>query len=237
MLPATVLLPAIAVAGYFFESVFGFGGTVIFLGLSGLFFDFRDMVQVSMVVSATCSTAILVQTWRHFNRRHYLRVLAFCAPFVIIGTWLIGALQSIWLLKCFAVLLIAYGLQGLLAPKFTPPRAVTYFFVMLGGFIQGLFTTGGPFILMGYRRFFANKTELKATMAAFFLTANLWRMAQTIADGTATPQQLGASLWLCIPVIIGVWLGHLVHVKLSEQLFQRGLLASMTAVGLLLLFK
>lgn len=237
MLPASLLLPAIALSAYFFESVFGFGGTVIFLGLSGLFFDFREMVQLSMVVSATCSAAILVQTWRHFNRKHYLRVLAFSAPFVIIGTWLIGTLQSVWLLKCFAVLLVAYGLQGLLAPKFTPPRSVTYFFVMLGGLIQGVFTTGGPFILMGYRRFFANKTELKATMAAFFLTANIWRMAQTTLDGTTTLAQLSSSLWLAVPVVIGVWLGHLVHVKLPEHLFQRGLLASMTAVGVLLLLK
>lgn len=237
MLSASFLLPAIAMAAYFFESVFGFGGTVIFLGLSGLFFDFREMVQVSMVVSATCSAAILVQTWRHFNRTHYLRILMFSAPFVVLGTWLIGALQSIWLLKCFAVLLITYGLQGLLAPKFTPPRSVTYFFVMLGGLIQGVFTTGGPFILMGYRRFFANKTGLKATMAAFFLTANLWRMGQTVTDGTTTVDQLASSLWLAIPVIIGVWLGHMVHVKLPEYLFQRGLLISMTAVGVLLMFK
>lgn len=238
MLPAApLLLPLIAATGYFFESVFGFGGTVIFLGLSGLLFDFRDMVQVSMVVSATCSITILVQTWRHFNRRHYLRVLAVCAPFVVLGTWLIGAVQVAWLLNCFALLLIGYGLQGLIVPKFTPPRSVAYFFVMLGGLVQGAFTTGGPFILMGYRRFFADKTELKATMAAFFLTANLWRMAQTMLDGTVTPAQLSSSLWLSIPVIIGVWLGHIVHVRISEKTFQHGLMIGLTAVGVLLLFK
>ena len=231
------LLPLIAAAAYFFESVFGFGGTVIFLGLGGLFFDFRDMVQVSMVVSSTCSAAILVQTWRHFNGKHFMGVMAFSLPFVIIGTWLIGALQTDWLLKSFALMLIVYGAQGLLLPNFVPPRSVTYFFVMLGGLIQGVFTTGGPFILMGYRRYFANKTELKATMAAFFLTANLWRMAQTVIDGTIMPAQLASSLWLAIPVIIGVVLGHMVHMRISEKNFQRGLLVSMTAVGVLLLFK
>lgn len=237
MTTSSALLALLAACGYFFESIFGFGGTVIFLGLGGLVFDFRDMLQVAMVVSATSSATILVQTWRHMNRRHYLRVLALCAPFVVLGTWLIGAAQVTWLLKCFALLLIAYGLQGLLAPRFTPPRSVAYLFVMLGGFIQGVFTTGGPFILMGYRRFFDNKTELKATMAAFFLTANLWRMGQIVIDGTLSGQQLASSLWLAVPVIIGVVLGHRVHLRISEQLFQRGLLVSMTAVGTLLLLK
>lgn len=230
-------LALIAFIAYFFESVFGFGGTVIFLGLAGIFFDFKTMVQVSMVVSSACSAAILLQTWRHFNWRHYARVMGIALPFVILGTAMIGALQSLWLLKIFAVLLIAYGLQGLVFPRFAPPRAVAYGFVALGGIIQGVFTTGGPFILMGYRRFFANKTELKATMAAFFLTSNLWRMGQTVWDGTVTPAQLGSSLWLAVPVAAAVIAGHFVHVRLSEKLFQQGLLAAMTAIGVLLLFK
>lgn len=233
----SLLLAIIAFTGYFFESVFGFGGTVIFLGLAGLFFDFKLMVQVSMVVSATCSAAILLQTWRHFNRGHFIRIMAVSLPFIILGTAMIGVLQSTWLLKAFAVLLIAYGAQGLLLPSFAPPRSVSYFFVALGGLIQGVFTTGGPFILMGYRRFFADKTELKATMAAFFLTANLWRMGQTVWEGTVAPAQLAASLWLAGPVIVAVLAGHYVHVRLSEKLFQRGLLAAMTAVGVLLLLK
>ncbi len=233
----SLLLPLIAASAYFFESVFGFGGTVIFLGVGGLLFDFRDMVQITMVVSAASSAAILVQTWRHISWRHYVRVMAVSAPFVIVGTWLIGVLQVDWLLNCFAVLLIAYGLQGLAFPRFTPPRSVTWLFVMLGGLIQGVFTTGGPFILMGYRRFFDNKTELKATMAAFFLSANLWRMGQTVYEGTITTTQLMTSLWLVIPVIIGVVLGHMVHLRISEKLFQRGLMTGMTAVGILLLFK
>ncbi len=231
------LLAVIAFTAYFFESVFGFGGTVIFLGLAGIFFDFKQMVQVSMVVSSTCSVAILLQTWRHFNRAHFIKIFAIALPFIIVGTALIGLLQSLWLLKIFAVLLIAYGVQGLLFPSFTPPRGVAYGFVALGGVIQGVFTTGGPFVLMGYRRFFTNKTELKATMAGFFLASNLWRMGQTLWDGTTTVPQLASSLWLAVPVAFAVVAGHFVHVRLSEKLFQRGLLAAMTAVGVLLLLK
>jgi uncharacterized membrane protein YfcA len=230
-------LALIAFTGYFFESVFGFGGTVIFLGLAGIFFDFKSMVQVSMVVSATCSAAILVQTWRHFNRRHFLKVMAIALPFVIIGTALMGILQSLWLLKVFALLLIAYGIQGLFFPAFAPPRKVSYLFVALGGVIQGVFTTGGPFILMGYRRFFADKTELKATMAGFFLASNLCRMGQIVWEGNATMPQLASSLWLAVPVAVAVVAGHFVHLRLSERIFQQGLLAAMTAVGMLLMFK
>lgn len=236
-MPATILLPLIAAFAYFMESVFGFGGTVIFLGLGGFVLDFKTLLHISMVVSAICSAAILAQTWRHFSGKHFLRIFAVALPFVILGTWLIDALRSLWLLKTFAVLLVVYGLQGLLWPKFKPPRAVSYAFVAGGGLIQGLFTAGGPFILMGYRSFFDNKTQLKATMAAFFLSSNIWRMGQTMFDGSVAPAQLAQALWLGIPVVAGVWLGHHVHLRLSEQSFQRGLMACMIAAGVILLLK
>lgn len=232
------LLPLIAATAYFIESVFGFGGTVVFLGLGGLLpGDFKSLLHTAMVVSALCSSFILLQTWRHFSGRHFLRVFAVALPFVVLGTWLIGALQSIWLLKSFALLLVLYGLQGLLFPAFAPPRAVSYAFVALGGLIQGLFTTGGPFILMGYRRFFDNKTQLKATMAGFFLCSNLWRMGQTLAGGSIALNDLTGMLWLGLPVAAGVWLGHHVHLRLSEKSFQRGLMACMVMAGVALCFK
>lgn len=237
MLPAPLSLIAIAALSYGIESVFGFGGTVVFLGLSGFFFDFKHMLHIAMVVSAVSSATILAQTWRHIDWRHYARVVLVTLPFVVAGTWLIGVVKGLWLLKAFALLLVAFGLQGLLFPRFQPPKLLAWFFVMAGGFIQGVFTTGGPFILMGYRRFFAHKTELKATMAAFFLSANLWRIGQVLAAGSLPAGELVQALWLAPAVMLGVWAGHHVHLRLSEQAFQRGLLFCMTVAGALLLIK
>lgn len=234
MLP---LLAVIAALSYGIESVFGFGGTVVFLGISGFVFDFKSVLHIAMVISAVSSTTILAQTWRHIDWRHYARVGLVTLPFVIAGTWVIGMVEGLWLLKSFALLLVAFGMQGLLLPRFQPHRILAWLFVCLGGFIQGVFTTGGPFILMGYRRFFAHKTELKATMAAFFLSANLWRIGQVLLDASVPPAALAQALWLAPAVMLGVWLGHHVHLRLSEQAFQRGLLLCMTVAGTLLLIK
>lgn len=232
-----LLLSLIAALSYFIESIFGFGGTVVFIGIAGLFFDFKELVYISMLVSCVSSATILAQSWRHFNMAHFRRILAVAFPFLVLGTLMISLMGSPWLLKGFAALLICYGLHGLLMPDFRPPRSVKYAFVALGGFVQGVFTTGGPFVLMGYRREFADKTQLKATMAGFFLVCNLWRILQTnLTDGRAI-EAIKSYGWIVLPVIGGVLAGHLLHLRLPEKVFQRCLLAGMLMIGCVLMLK
>lgn len=232
-----LLLSLIAALSYGLESVFGFGGTVYFLGLSGMFFDFKDMLYMAMLVSCVASATILLQVWRHFDRKHFVRIMLVTTPFVILGTALIDLLKSVWLLKIFAFMLVAYGVFSLLKPNYAPPRSIKYAFVALGGLVQGIFTTGGPFIMMGYRQSFDNKTQLKATMAGFFLISNLWRMFQTMWQRHDGLDVVTSNAWAILPVIVGVTIGHFIHSRLPEKTFQRYLLLSITGIGFLLLLK
>ena len=232
-----VLIGLIAGFGYFIESVFGFGGTVVFIGISGFFFDFKTLIYISMLVSCVASLAILLQTWRHFSLHHFKRTTLVALPTLLLGTYLMESLASPWLLKGFAVMLVFYGLHGLAFPSWKPPTSMKYGFVALGGFIQGVFTTGGPFVLMGYRTAFADKTQLKSTMAAFFLVCNIVRVIQTTATGNGSLDTLIDYSWTCLPVIIGVWLGHKLHVRIPERVFQVTMLSGLSLIGVLLLLK
>ena len=55
---------------------------------------------------------------------------------------------------------------------FVPIQFLKNFFVILGGFIQGIYTIGGPFVLMGYKDYFSSKQELRSTMAGYFFIIN-----------------------------------------------------------------
>jgi uncharacterized membrane protein YfcA len=226
-----------AFVGYFIESVFGFGGTVIFVGLAGAALDIKTVIFISVYVSSVASLTILLQAWRAVAWRHLGQIFLLAAPGMVIGTLLIDMLNSIVLLKIFAVLLVAYGLQGLLAPAFQPPRWMRGAFVAIGGVMQGLFSTGGPFVLMGYKDNFINKGQLRATMAAFFLFANLWRFAQGGMTGSAMGVSITEYLWLGIPVVVAVLAGHIIHIRIPEQHFKKGVLVILTLVGVGYLFR
>lgn len=234
-----ILLGFFAGLAYFIESVFGFGGTVIFLGLSGLAFDFKLALTLAIYCSCTASFVILLQTWRHFSAAHAKRLFLMTLPGVFIGTWLMDILSGPLLLNIFAGLLVAYAAKEILRPEMQPPKSLGALFVTMGGLAQGVFSTGGPFVLMGYKNNFATRTEMKATMAAFFLVCNILRIGQISLAGTAT-EIYRESLhywWIALPIAAGVMLGHGLHLKLPEALFQKGIRYGLLLIGISLFFR
>jgi len=49
-MPNFSIIATIACLAYGIESIFGFGGTIIFLGLSGFFYDFNSLLKLAMIV-------------------------------------------------------------------------------------------------------------------------------------------------------------------------------------------
>ena len=228
-----LVLGLIAALAYLIESVFGFGGTVLLLAFGALHIDFITLVHLSIWLSMLASIMVLATGWRDFSWPHIRNIMAISMPGIVLGTVLLGMFSGTSLLTAFAALMVVYALQGLLVPQWQPHRHVGMGFVMLGGLVQGLYSTGGPMVVAGYRTRFANKSELRATMAGFFLFANLWRAGQLALTGDMGVITVIGDYWLAfIGVPIGVWLGHRIHLALSEKQFRIGLLGMILLVSL-----
>lgn len=235
---AAIILGLSAFFAYAVESIIGFGGTIIFLGLAGFTdLSFKTIIYVTVVTSCTCSALILLQCRRHVNMRKLIRIFLLALPGVIVGTWMIDVLSSAWLLRLFAVILIIYGLREVVFPFAQPHPHLRKAFIAVGGLIQGVFTTGGPFVVMGARSDFTDKTEMKATMAGFFLATNLWRIVQFILTGHTDVQAALPWVWLCLPVAAGVLIGHALHLRLPETVFKRIISICLMGIGVLILMR
>jgi len=57
-MPNTVVISLIAGLAYGIESIFGFGGTIIFLGISGLLYDFNTLIKMAMIVGLASGLAV-----------------------------------------------------------------------------------------------------------------------------------------------------------------------------------
>ena len=108
-MPSFPIIATIACIAYGIESIFGFGGTIIFLGLSGLFFDFNSLLKLAMIVGLSSGLAVLIQSYRHLSWRHLVKILSYTIPGALVGTLLISSITSEWLIKFFALLLIVYA--------------------------------------------------------------------------------------------------------------------------------
>ena len=54
------VIAVIASFAYALESIFGFGGTIIFLGVSGLLYDFNSLLKLAVFVAISSGLAVLI---------------------------------------------------------------------------------------------------------------------------------------------------------------------------------
>jgi len=235
-MPNFSTIALIACFAYAIESIFGFGGTIIFLGISGFFFDFNSLLKLAMIVGLSSGLAVLIQSYKYVSLKHLIKILIYTIPGALIGTYFISYLASDVLIKIFAIILIIYGCFNLFFPDIRFPQFLKNFFVILGGFIQGIYTIGGPFVLMGYKDYFSSKQELRSTMAGYFFIINSLRAIFFMFLGGSYLEIVKIYYPIALLVMLSVWLGYFIHKQIPEILFKKLIIIAITLIGVLILF-
>ncbi len=235
-MPNFSTIALIACFAYAIESIFGFGGTIIFLGISGFFFDFNSLLKLAMIVGLSSGLAVLIQSYKYVSLKHLIKILIYTIPGALIGTYFISYFASDVLIKIFALILIVYGCFNLFFPDIKYPQFLKNFFVILGGFIQGIYTIGGPFVLMGYKDYFSSKQELRSTMAGYFFIINSLRAIFFMFLGGSYLEIVKMYYPIAFLVMLSVWLGYFIHKQIPEILFKRLIIIAITLIGVLILF-
>ena len=235
-MPNFSTIALIACFAYAIESIFGFGGTIIFLGISGFFFDFNSLLKLAMIVGLSSGLAVLIQSYKYVSLKHLIKILIYTIPGALIGTYFISYFASDILIKIFALILIIYGCFNLFFPDIKFPQFLKNFFVILGGFIQGIYTIGGPFVLMGYKDYFYSKQELRSTMAGYFFIINSLRAIFFVFLGGSYLEIVKIYYPIALLVMLSVWLGYFIHKQIPEILFKRLIIIAITLIGVLILF-
>ena len=235
-MPNFSTIALIACFAYAIESIFGFGGTIIFLGISGFFFDFNSLLKLAMIVGLSSGLAVLIQSYKYVSLKHLIKILIYTIPGALIGTYFISYFASDILIKIFALILIVYGCFNLFFPDIKFPQFLKNFFVILGGFIQGIYTIGGPFVLMGYKDNFSSKQELRSTMAGYFFIINSLRAIFFVFLGGSYLEIVKIYYPIALLVMLSVWLGYFIHKQIPEILFKKLIIIAITLIGVLILF-
>ena len=235
-MPNFSTIALIACFAYAIESIFGFGGTIIFLGISGFFFDFNSLLKLAMIVGLSSGLAVLIQSYKYVSLKHLIKILIYTIPGALIGTYFISYFASDILIKIFALILIVYGCFNLFFPDIKFPQFLKNFFVILGGFIQGIYTIGGPFVLMGYKDNFSSKQELRSTMAGYFFIINSLRAIFFVFLGGSYLEIVKIYYPIALLVMLSVWLGYFIHKQIPEILFKKLIIIAITLIGILILF-
>ncbi len=221
--------------------MFGFGSGLIAVGTLALVFpEIKDVVVLLLLVNLP---AELFVTWRSRREIHWRPIAGLGVGIVVgipLGAWLLSHTEPGIILEILGWFLVAVGLIFVKLPpggNITPPAAAAPPTGLLSGLLTGLFGTGGPPVIIWYHLAAEGKSAFRAHLMTIFLLMTLIRVPSYIANGLVTGPRLWSSLLVLPAVLFGAWLGHRLHLQISERTFRRLVSLLLAVLGLVLLIR
>src|SRR3989338_6802779 len=220
----TVIIALVFFIAFLLESVFGFGGLIISFTVLSFFMETRDMIFLGLYVSVVASAFVIISDHTSFSKKIFLSTFPIALAGALPGALLFSFLSNIILLKVFAIVLLIFSVKSLLFDKINVTNALFQkIFLLMGGFLQGLFGTGGPFTVMAIKDKFAHKSQLRTTMALFFIVFNLIRAVQLAIQNSFDATSIITYWWLALVLPAAIYLGYKIHLKFNEYYFKLGI--------------
>ena len=232
---------AILVVAQIVYVLFGFGSGLIAVGSLALLFPaIKDVVVLLLLVNMPAEILVTWGARRHLQWRPLLGIFAGVAVGIPIGARLLSRGDPRVVLTVLGWFLIAVGLVFLRLPrggKLRPPAWAGPPTGLVSGVLTGLFGTGGPPIIIWYHLTAADKAVFRGHLMTIFLLMTLVRVPSYIANGLVTAPRLWSSLAVLPAVLLGAWLGHRLHVRISDRLFQLLVCVLLVLLGAMLLIR
>lgn len=232
----TLLIVVVFAFGFFVESIFGFAGAIIALAALGLVIDIKEVIFMTVFIGLIAAFMIICFDFKSLDRKKLVNMLVWAFPGVFIGSFILDYLSSALLALIFGIFLVSYGIYSILNFSLNNAR-IEKLFLFLAGLVHGFLGTGGPFAVIATSNKFANKSEMRTTLVAFLFSINALRILQYGLQGTFKFDQLVPYWWLPLPVLFAIWLGHQVHLKISEKSFKMGIDVLLLVVGIIFILK
>jgi hypothetical protein len=221
-----ILTSIIVLAAFTLRGLTGFGSGLFMVPILLLFLDMKLVVPTSATFTMLCGFILLTtfQT-RKWIRKDVLPMLIGGAIIgTIAGTYVLTSFKSDSLKKLFGVFIIAYALKMLLWNRTNDKEPKNFIGIIagfFGGLLGGLFSTGGPPVVIYLNKKTCDRRIFRATIIFYFLVVNSWQFAVYCYTGLITLNVLKFILCLLPAFVLGNLIGSFLHVKINDVLFNR----------------
>lgn len=223
--------------GFFVESIIGTGGGLIAYAILGFCMNIKEMILSGLYIG-TCSSSYIAYTdHKAFNKKLFLSIFPICFTGTILGVIIFSKVDPKILSLILGLLLILIAIKSIFFNDFVLPKFLKNKLLFIGGISHGAFGIGGPFVINALQHEFANKSELRTTMAIYFATFNIVRVIQLIIQNQISLDFVKEIWWVIIPVFVAIKLGHKVHLKISEDFLRKSILIVTFGAGIKFLLK
>lgn len=232
---------AVLVVAQVIYVLFGFGSGLTAVGsLALLFPEVKDVVVLLLLVNLPAEVLVAWGARRSLHWRPLLGISAGVVVGIPIGARLLSRGDPGIVLTVLGWFLVAVGLVFLRLPpggRVQPPAWAAPPTGLVSGVLTGLFGTGGPPVIIWYHLSAADKTVFRGHLMTIFLLMTIVRVPSYLANGLLTAPRLWSGLAVLPATLLGAWLGHRLHVRISDRLFQVLVCVLLVLLGVMLLLR
>lgn len=228
------LVGLIALAGSFVQSATGFGYAVTVMALWPLLLPYRTALVVELLSSMALCVAIAARYRRFINWR---QLIAPCAA-SLVTNWLglqimAGSPESVLrrLLGGALMALAVYFIFFSEKLRLRPTLAAGIVAGGVAGLSAGMFSIGGPPIVVYYLAAFSDKREYTATTQMYFILTSLWLLAQHLWMGNIDALALRGTGAALAGLAVGTAAGLAVFRALPLEKIKKLVYAFMLVMG------
>ncbi len=215
----------------------GFGSSLFFVSLSGLFFDFQTVLALTGLLHIFSNISKLFLFWKTIEWKLVLW-LGVSSIVLAVGGALLVTLVSLHYAKLFlGVFLLGFSAFFYLRPQFSlsPTLKNSIIGGSVAGFLAGFIGTGGAIRGLALAAFKLEKNLFVGTSAAIDFGVDASRTVIYLDNGYLHSKMLIYVPLLVIASFLGSYFGKWLLQKMSQEKFRKVLLIMIFAMGVLLI--
>ena len=223
---------------YTMQAITGFAGNIMAMPVGTATIGMDATYSVLNIMGCLACGAVALANLKHVAWREFATIIVVMTIFMFVGIWLNTQLQLNVLLKIFGVLVLGVGTFNL-ALKQRPllPEKALWAVLVLAGIIQGMFVSGGAFLVIYALQKIQDKEQFRVTLSLVWAVLNGIYAVVEFQAGHVTGE-VGGLLVVCIPLAIAaVVLGQRIERRMSQTVFLKITYVLLVLIGVLLLVR
>ena len=230
----TIIFALLALLAEIIGTVGGFGSSLFFVPIAGLFFDFKTVLGITAVFHVFSNLSKLIFFRKTIDWKLSLLFGIPSVVFVIFGAWLTNKINFRYDQLFLALFLISFSALLLLKPDFKlqANNLTSITGGSFAGFLAGFIGTGGAIRGLSLAAYNLEKSFFVGTSAAIDMGVDLSRSVIYISNDYLNPKDYYLLPILFVVSVIGSYIGKLLLSKINQEHFRKIVLGLVLGVGI-----
>lgn len=206
------------------QGVTGFGAGIVMMMFLPFFFPVIESAALTGTIAFFITTAMAYQYRKYVNYKMILLPSIIFSIFTDVSIAFAADVNQEILKMFFGIFLVALSLFFLFSPSsqnYKPNRVVSLLFIIFSGITNGLFSIGGPLMVIYFLSKTTKKEEYLGSVQTFFWITSIVSLISRITNGVLITDHLPLILLGVVSILFGLWIANKVVDRLNADTIRK----------------